>query len=286
MTQLPWTPLALTARLAELGAEASFIAGSSAEDHVVATLRERTHGKDVGLQLSALVTRLGRATTLQRRVNGRMTLAGACVMLGVVPTAAMSLPTVTWMGTPGLLSLGHHAVRVGFVLERMTFPDAPDAPLPVPDRRQECHARVDRVKLDYGRLRGDLVYRIENSALFDPDAPLTRQFETALVLWDDVDASTPAAEVLRRAGMVEVTFATARSAAETLGLAHLPLAARPDADRAAKAARLARASDADAERRTATERVASILRRLDLAHLPDPSALDRELTRGPNPVSG
>ena len=56
MTQLPWTPLALTARLAELGAEASFIAGSSAEDHVVATLRERTHGKDAGLQAFATKT--------------------------------------------------------------------------------------------------------------------------------------------------------------------------------------------------------------------------------------
>ena len=33
-------------------------------------------------------------------------------------------------------------------------------------------------------------------------------------------------------------------------------------------------------------RVAGILRRLNLSYLPDPTALDRELTRGPNPGSG
>ncbi|MDO5535042.1 MAG: hypothetical protein Q4F65_10370 [Propionibacteriaceae bacterium] len=211
---------------------------------------------------------------------GHFTLAEWAATQGLAPVAAYGVPGVDWWTTeePQILT-GQGPISPGEARALAGSPAA-DAPAPPPTTRAIA-ARVDAVKEAYGRLRGDLAYRIENAALFDPAVPQTAQFETALVLWADVEPSTPAAEVARRASVVQVTFETARAHAETVGLRHLPADARRDAERAAKAARLAHASDSDAERRAALARVTAILGSLALYYLPDPAAVDRALTAGP-----
>lgn len=200
--------------------------------------------------------------------------------VGIHPTATFGVPAVDWWTArePRIIlpsrpiSIADARLRAG-----ASAPVAPTATRRPPG----LEAQVAAVKQTYGRLRGDIAYRIEHAALFDPAVALTAQFETALVLWDDVDATTPPDEAARRASMVQVTFDTARAHAETVGFAHLPTAARGDAERAAKAARLARATDSEAERRAALARTIAILRSLALYYLPDPEAVDRALTTGP-----
>lgn len=144
-------------------------------------------------------------------------------------------------------------------------------------RRAEATDRVDEVKAVYGQMLSDIAYRIENSALFDSAVPGTRAFETAMALWSDVGPRTPDAEVLRLSAVVKVTFDTARAHAETVGIDHLPLTARAEAGRAAKAARLAAGAKTDAERAAAQEQVVRILSSLSLYYLPDPGRLGRVL---------
>lgn len=150
---------------------------------------------------------------------------------------------------------------------------------PAPDRRAIAVGRVDEVKQTYGRMLGDIAYRIENAALFDPAAPTTRQFDAAMAMWADVSERTDLDEVVRRAGMVQLTFEAARAHAETIGLAHLPAQARDDARRAAKASRLAASSTSQAERDAALDTAVRILGSLALYYLPDPSDLPKAITR-------
>ena len=126
--------------------------------------------------------------------------------------------------------------------------------------------RVDVVKDAYGALHGDIVYRIECSALFDPAVPSTQRFQLALLAWDP--SSPQAAEL---ASEVEASFAEARSHAERLGWSHLPQTARDTAQRAAS---LALASDSPGERRSAAASAAKLLASLRLHYLPvvDPGA--------------
>ncbi|QIK73482.1 hypothetical protein G7070_15965 [Propioniciclava coleopterorum] len=271
MSHRSWDTLPLDTSIGALEGT-SFLAAADRDNHVVGSvLRPRTATSSARF-VETLTTRGGSSGRRSREVNPGLSLAALCALLGVAPMSAIALPAVDWLNvSTDSVRAGEKFWRLPTLLDRVPTPQ---------NRLEQCRARVEAVKQSYGRLRGDLVYRIENAALFDPDAPLTRQFETALVLWEDVDATTPDSEMLRRAGMVEVTFDTARAAAETVGLAHLPETTRGDADRAAKAARLARATDVDAERAIATDRVAGILRRLDLPYLPDPTVLDRALTRG------
>ncbi len=140
--------------------------------------------------------------------------------------------------------------------------------------------RVDVVQAAYGGLLGDIVYRIENSALFDAAVPQTQRFQIALVNWD---ADAPDAAAL--AAEVEESFAAACAHAEELGLDHLPQTAREPARRAVKAAITARAS-ADAEREAAATAAAGLVAGLSLYYLPviDPGtpslvAARRELDR-------
>ena len=129
-------------------------------------------------------------------------------------------------------------------------------------------SRVDLVKERFGALRDDIVYRIENSALFDAAAPQTQRFELALMAWDEMspDAAGLATEV-------EAAFDAARHHAEELGLDHLPATARDSGRRAARAAHAALHGDTEGERETARRRVADILGSLALYYLPpvDPS---------------
>ena len=129
--------------------------------------------------------------------------------------------------------------------------------------------RVAVVRAAYGELLSDVVYRIENSALFDGAVPPTADFQVALAVWDE---TSPDAEALARD--VETTFASARARAEELGLGHLPETARGPARRATKAAQAALADGPEPEREAARRRVAEILGSLALYYLPpiDPAA--------------
>lgn len=119
--------------------------------------------------------------------------------------------------------------------------------------------RVNVVKAAYGQLLGDVVYRIENSALFDAAQSPTNRFQVALASWDPGSVNAD-----RLAEEVEVSFAAARSDAERLGLAHLPLTARDPARRAIKSVRLALSDAPEAERAVAVDRADEILRSLAL----------------------
>lgn len=123
--------------------------------------------------------------------------------------------------------------------------------------------RVDVVKASYGRLLGDIVYRIENSALFDSAHPATNRFQVALLSWDP---QSPGAT--RMAMEIEDAFRDARRDAERLGLDHLPLTARRPARRAAKAASTALGDAPETERAAALARTDEILTSLALYYLP------------------
>lgn len=198
------------------------------------------------------------------------TIAALGLERGIRLTRAFLADTAGWRGrSPGFLIDGV-----------WTTPASAAARLPTADAsRDAAVARVADVRALYGRMLTDIAYRIENAALFDSAVPTTRAFETALVLWADVTAATPSAEVLRRAGVVKVTFDTARTHAETVGLAHLPQQARDQARRAAAAARLARKGSTPAERAAALEQVVRILRSLALYYLPDPDRLPRAIAQ-------
>ncbi|MDO5677690.1 MAG: hypothetical protein Q4G35_09330 [Propionibacteriaceae bacterium] len=124
-------------------------------------------------------------------------------------------------------------------------------------------SRVDLVKERFGALQGDIVYRIENSALFDAAVPQTQRFELALMAWDEMSP-----DVAALAAEVEAAFAEARAHAEDVGLDHLPETARDPGRRAARAAHTALHGDSEGEREAARRRVAEILRSLALYYLP------------------
>ncbi len=123
--------------------------------------------------------------------------------------------------------------------------------------------RVGVVKAAYGELLSDIVYRIENSALFDNAHPSTNRFQVALLTWD---AASPLA--VQMADEIEDSFVAARHDAEQLGLTHLPLTARSSASRAAKAAKVALSDAPKTERSAALARTDEILTSLAVYYLP------------------
>ncbi len=266
-----WEPLPLHTPLGDL-AGSSILAVADPDNHVLGSVVAPRHDAGMPLRfMETLTTVAGQPHRKSREVNPALPLAAVCALVGVSPVAATLLPAINWLAvTPESVSAGGRTRSLAALVARVPTPQA---------RRQQAASRVDAVKQEYGRLRGDVTYRIENAALFDPSSEATRQFETALVLWDDVDPTTPETEVVRRSAMVEVTFATARSAAETEGVAHLPTQARPIAELAAKSARLAQLSPSESERRRAVDAVATLLHRLNLSYLPDPTVLNRALPR-------
>lgn len=137
-------------------------------------------------------------------------------------------------------------------------------------------ARVDQVKATYGQLLSDVVYRVENSALFDPAVDSTREFTLLLTQWDERSSLHPDG-VAELARTVELAFDTARSQAEALGLDHLPRTARPTARRAVKSLRLAQEATTDGERTAALNRANQLLGSLALYYLPDSAETSRAL---------
>lgn len=98
------------------------------------------------------------------------TLAEWARRQGIVPAQAFEVPAVDWwteeepriITATGPISLDAARLRAG-----AAEPVLPSAPA----RPSAPATRVDAIKETYGRLRGDIAYRIENAALFDPAVP-------------------------------------------------------------------------------------------------------------------
>lgn len=197
-------------------------------------------------------------------------LASRWPVFALGAAAAVCLATayfVGWMLLPGIL-LGIAAYtaatrrrhpqtpRIGeerrFAFE---LPPVPDAVNPTPAER------VTVVEAEYGRLLADIVYRIENSALFDAAVAETTRFQVSLITWESVGDEAAATEV-------EEAFFAARHKAEQLGLGHLPETARDKAGRAVKAAETALAAEHPGEREAAGRSAAQLLASLALYYLP------------------
>lgn len=153
------------------------------------------------------------------------------------------------------------------------------------ERTSRVMARVADIKAEFGQLVTDIVYRIDNSALFDSAVPATERFQAALMAWDDAsDSSIEERDAL--AAEIEIAYSVARANAESLGLHHLPATARPDARRAAKAARLAASSSSAGEREASLYQVARILDALALYYLPTVTSEPLPLDPPPPPDHG
>lgn len=144
-------------------------------------------------------------------------------------------------------------------------------------RRGELTARADELLEEFGQLRYDIAYRIENSALFDSAVPTTAAFNVATVKYQDGAGTLDLDELAELTRELEISYSVARDHAETVGLAHLPSTARADGRRAAKAARLAADAGTDSERDAALDQVVRILRSLALYYLPEPDRVRGEL---------
>ena len=138
--------------------------------------------------------------------------------------------------------------------------------------------RVGDVKAAYGGLLSDLVYRIENPALFDSKVPATKEFELLLMRWDDEEKGLSPETAARLAGELELAFAAARKNAETLGIRHLPRTARKNGQKAAHAARLAQHATTTGEREAAMATVIRLLDALALYYMPTPHDIPKMLT--------
>lgn len=131
-------------------------------------------------------------------------------------------------------------------------------------------AAVEEIKTEYGRLLSDIVYRIENPALFDPLQEHAKRFTTALIRWDTQQARLDGAELGTLAAEIRVAFETAKAHAESIGMDHIPLESREDASRALKSARLAMSTKNADERRAALKATRQILQSLAIYYLPNP----------------
>lgn len=146
------------------------------------------------------------------------------------------------------------------------------------DRRAAIVARVDDLRAEHIALREDIVFRIDFPAMFDTSVPTTAEFQTSLVRFDDVAAAGDVDDLEQAAAEVEITYATARQHAETVGIRHLPEDKRDDARRASKAARLAARASTEGERVASLTQTKRILDSLGLHYMPEigePLAIER-----------
>lgn len=151
--------------------------------------------------------------------------------------------------------------------------------VPLPELPEQVD--VDDVKEEYGRLLSDIVYRIENPALFDPHEPTSKEFTLALLQWDNNDGVVGDDERRDLARRVRATFTAARANAERIGMRHLPEQYRDRAGTALKAARLATDKGAtESERETALRRAVEILDELALYFLPTGADARKAITGG------
>lgn len=144
----------------------------------------------------------------------------------------------------------------------------PSATPPPKSRLDRALDRIDDVREEYGQLKLDIVYHIDNPALFDGDCPTTAQFLAALWEADHLREGAATSTVEALASKIEVAYAVAREHAERVGLQHLPKDKRAEGRRASKAARLVTAGATEGERAAARTQLRSILESLALYYLP------------------
>lgn len=139
-------------------------------------------------------------------------------------------------------------------------------------------ATCNEVLDTYSKLLSDIVYRIENPALFDDAVPTTRRFTLAILAWEDAgEKERPAAAVQLRA-----SFEAARQYAEGVGLDHYSEADRAAGRRLLAASRVAVDEGATAgERSAARRRIVELLGSLALYYLPEVDPDRPELVRAP-----
>lgn len=130
----------------------------------------------------------------------------------------------------------------------------------------------------YSNLLSDIVYRIENPALFDDAVPTTRRFTLAILAWEDAgEKERPAA-----AAQLRASFEAARQYAEGVGLGHYSEADRAAGRRLLAASRVAVDEGATAgERSAARRRIVELLGSLALYYLPEVDPDRPELVRAP-----
>ena len=140
-------------------------------------------------------------------------------------------------------------------------------------RIEEARGRVEKVRADYGGRKLDIVYRIEQPALFDSSAPTTDAFLVALWEFDQIPDDAPPREAEEAAARVEVAYGLARRHAETVGIRHVAPGKADDVRRAAKVARLAVDGGSEGERTAARAQLTALLASLSLHFLPDAAEL-------------
>lgn len=169
-----------------------------------------------------------------------------------------------WQPSPHALEIGGQAINFQHLLDERPA-------------LKQAERHVADVKETYGRLLIDVIYRIENPALFDAAVPTTAEFTSALIAWDNREGLNPA-EISTLAAEVERTFAVAKAHAETVGMAHLG-EARGQAETALKAFRVTQDKAASpAEKKAALDRAIAVLDSLMLYYLPRPTEVEALMT--------
>lgn len=193
-------------------------------------------------------------------------------LLSQAPVVLLPGLLVSLIGLPlGAATIFRRASILGQERRRLTFHAVPDwarrlppgeVPEPLPaEPPPPPSERAERIRQEYGRLRTDLVYRLEHPALFDPAVPTTAAFEAALVeVADNPDVQT--------VNKLEVRFTLARQHAERVGLGHVAPELRGDVERAGKVARLAAEATSRGERAAAMAQLQRLLDAVALYYLP------------------
>lgn len=122
-----------------------------------------------------------------------------------------------------------------------------------------ANMQVDAIKLEMGRLRTDVVWTIENSALWDISVPTSKAFFTALTVWDDHRSGWSINERVRASAELKVLWNAAVDTATRLGIDHLSVSDRPKAATAIKLVRKAASTSSDSERHQLMAKAAAIL---------------------------
>lgn len=122
-----------------------------------------------------------------------------------------------------------------------------------------ANMQVDAIKLEMGRLRSDIVWTIENSALWDISVPTSKAFFTALSVWDDHRSSWSIDERVSASAELKVLWNAAVDTATRLGIDHLSVDDRPKAATAIKLVRKAASTSSDSERHQLMAKAAEIL---------------------------
>lgn len=237
----------------------------------------------VMLLASALVTAI--MVLVVGGVEGGLLAVPAGIGIGFLVWNFFRHPKPTRILTAGGVQLDASNILDYAIARRLG--ERPDV-RPLEDRRAELTDRADDLLTEYGELMLDVAYRIENSALFDSAVATTEAFNVAMVRYQNEVETLNLDELAAAVRDLEITYSVARDHAETVGLAHLPASAQPDARRAAKAARLAADAGTDGERAAAMDQVIKILRSLALYYLPEPENVRKELAAPPttSPESG